>query len=52
MLVQAGVEVAPQTVIAELSNPQMEQQATDSEFQVKAAEADEENLKVRWKVTR
>ena len=45
--VQAGVEVDPSTVIAELSNPQMEQQATDAEFQVKAAEADEENLRVK-----
>ena len=45
--VQAGEEVTPDTVIAELSNPQMEQQATDAEFQVKAAEADEENLRVR-----
>src|SRR5215217_8368245 len=47
ILLQAGVEVDPSTVIVELSNPQMEQQATDSDFQVKAAEADEENLKVR-----
>jgi HlyD family secretion protein len=47
ILLQAGVEVDASTVIAELSNPQLEQQATDSEFQVKAAEADEENLKVR-----
>ena len=45
--VQAGVTVTPDTVIAELSNPQMEQTATDAEFQVKAAEADEENLRVR-----
>jgi len=45
--VQAGVEVNPSTVIAELSNPQMEQQATDAQFQVKAAEADEENLRVK-----
>src|SRR5215207_7459862 len=45
--IQAGVEVDPSTVIVELSNPQMEQQATDADFQVKAAEADEENLKVR-----
>jgi HlyD family secretion protein len=44
---QAGVEVQPGTVIVELSNPQMEQQAVDAQFQVKAAEADEENLKVR-----
>ena len=45
--VQAGAVVDASTVIAELSNPQMEQQATDAEFQVKAAEADEENLRVR-----
>src|SRR5688500_12011687 len=45
--VQAGVEVNASTVIAELSNPQLEQQATDAEFQVKAAVADEENLSVR-----
>lgn len=44
---QAGVEVDSSTVIVELSNPQMEQQATDADFQVKAAEADEENLRVR-----
>ena len=42
-----GVEVGAGTVIVELSNPQMEQQAADAQFQVKAAEADEENLKVR-----
>lgn len=47
ILLQAGVEVDPSTVIVELSNPQMEQQAVDADFQVKAAEADEENLKVK-----
>ena len=47
ILLQAGVTVEPSTVIAELSNPEMEQQATDADFQVKAAEADEENLRVR-----
>src|SRR5829696_3233761 len=47
ILLQAGVEVDAATVIVELSNPQLEQQATDTEFQVKAAEADQENLKVR-----
>jgi len=34
-------------VIVELSNPQMEQQAMDATFRVKAAEADQENLRVR-----
>src|SRR5690349_904488 len=44
ILLQAGVEVDASTVIAELSNPQMEQQATDADFQVAAAVADDENL--------
>ena len=47
ILVQPGVEVSTGTVIFELSNPQMEQQAMDADFQMKAAQADEENLKVR-----
>jgi HlyD family secretion protein len=47
ILVQAGAEVGAGTVIAELSNPQMEQQAMDAGFQVKAAEADQESLRVR-----
>ncbi|HZE70091.1 MAG TPA: HlyD family efflux transporter periplasmic adaptor subunit [Pyrinomonadaceae bacterium] len=45
--VQAGVEVGPDTIIVELSNPLMQQQAMDSDFQLKAAQADEENLRVR-----
>lgn len=45
--VQVGVTVDASTVIAELSNPQMEQQAMDADFQLKAAQADEENLRVR-----
>ncbi|HEV2834318.1 MAG TPA: hypothetical protein VGW58_03320, partial [Pyrinomonadaceae bacterium] len=45
--IQAGAEVDPSTIIVELSNPQLEQQAIDAEFQVKAAEADEENLRVK-----
>src|SRR5688500_18714200 len=44
---QAGVEVDAATVLVELSNPQMQQVAPDADFQVKAAEADEENLRVR-----
>ena len=47
ILLQVGVEVQPDTVIVELSNPQMEQQAMDADYQLKAAEADEENLRVR-----
>lgn len=45
--VQAGVVVGYDTVIAELSNPQMEQEAMDADFQVKAAQADEESLRTR-----
>ncbi len=45
--VQAGVVVGYDTVIAELSNPKMEQEAMDAEFQVKGAQADEESLRTR-----
>jgi HlyD family secretion protein len=45
--VQAGVEVGAGTIIVELSNPQMEQEAADAQFQVKGAEADEETLRVK-----
>lgn len=47
IMVQAGVEVSASTVIVELSNPLMEQQAVDAEFQLKAAQADQESLRVR-----
>lgn len=47
ILVQAGVEVGSGTVIVELSNPQMEQEAGDAGFQVIAAQADQESLRVR-----
>ncbi|MFN2493541.1 MAG: HlyD family secretion protein [Pyrinomonadaceae bacterium] len=45
--VQAGVVVGYDTVIVELSNPQMQQEAMDAEFQVKAAQADAESLRTR-----
>src|SRR6266849_1776128 len=47
IMVQAGVEVGAGTVIVELSNPQMEQQALDADFQLAAARADLESLRVR-----
>jgi HlyD family secretion protein len=47
MPVQPGVEVGADTVIVELSNPKVEQEAMDAEFQVKAAEAEQENLRVK-----
>ena len=45
--VQAGVVVTDDTVIVALSNPQMEQEAMDAEFQVKATMADKESLRTR-----
>jgi HlyD family secretion protein len=45
--VQAGVEVGADTVIVELSNPRVEQEAMDADFQVKAAEADKESLRTK-----
>src|SRR2546429_7004367 len=47
ILIQAGVEVSAGTVVVELSNPQMEQQAVDAEFQLAAARAGLESLRVR-----
>src|SRR6476660_10506534 len=47
ILLQAGVEVGADTVIVELSNPKLEQEAMDADFQVKAAEADKESLRTR-----
>ena len=47
ILVEPGVEVGANTVIFEMSNPQVEQQAMDAEFQLKAAQADRESLRVR-----
>lgn len=47
ILVEAGVEVGADTVILELSNPQVDQQAMDAEFQLQAARADKEVLRVR-----
>src|SRR5262252_1883771 len=47
VFVQAGAEVGAGSIIVELSNPQMEQQAVDAALQVKTAEADAENLRVK-----
>ncbi|HEV2885140.1 MAG TPA: HlyD family efflux transporter periplasmic adaptor subunit [Pyrinomonadaceae bacterium] len=47
ILVEPGVEVGAGTVIFELSNPQVQQQAVDAEYQMSAAQADKENLRMR-----
>ncbi len=45
-LVQPGTTVSPETVIFELSNPELQQQLMDAESQLKSAEAAYNNRKV------
>src|SRR5271170_1986800 len=45
--VHPGTRVTPDTVILELSNPELELQALDAESQYRAAQASYEELKVR-----
>ncbi|MDQ3919488.1 MAG: HlyD family efflux transporter periplasmic adaptor subunit [Acidobacteriota bacterium] len=47
ILTQPGVQVGPDTVLLELSNPQLQQEALDVEYQMRAAEADLNNLQVK-----
>jgi HlyD family secretion protein len=47
ILMRPGPRVSPHTIILELSNPQLEQEAKDAELQLKVAEADLENLRVQ-----
>jgi HlyD family secretion protein len=45
--VRPGTAVKADTILVELSNPQIEQTTLDAEFQVKAAEADYNSLRVQ-----
>ncbi|MFB3904073.1 MAG: efflux RND transporter periplasmic adaptor subunit [Acidobacteriota bacterium] len=47
ILMKPGAKVAPDTVLLILSNPELELQALDAEYQVKAAEAEYADLEVR-----
>ena len=47
VLVHPGTDVTAGTVLIELSNPQLQQSAVDTEYQLKAAQADYNNIKVR-----
>jgi HlyD family secretion protein len=47
IIIRPGTPVKPDTVILELSNPQVEQAAQDAELQLRAAEADLNNLRVQ-----
>ena len=47
IILRPGVTVRPESVILELTNPQVEQAAQDSELQLKAEEANLSNLRVQ-----
>jgi HlyD family secretion protein len=47
ILVQPGTEVSAGTLLIELSNPELQQASVDAEYQLRAAEADYNNLKVK-----
>lgn len=46
VLVHAGTQVSSSTVLLELSNPELQQSSVDADYQVKAAEAEQKNLRV------
>ncbi|HEX8072785.1 MAG TPA: HlyD family efflux transporter periplasmic adaptor subunit [Pyrinomonadaceae bacterium] len=47
VLVEPGTPVSTGTVLIELSNPELQQSAIDTEYQLRAAEADLNNLRAR-----
>lgn len=47
ILVRPGTPVNFSTILVELSNPELQQSAVDTEYQLRAAEAEHKNLKVR-----
>jgi HlyD family secretion protein len=47
VLVQPGTDVTAGTVLVELRNPELQQTAVDSEYQLKAAEAELNNVRAR-----
>ena len=47
VLIQPGERVIPETVILELSNPELEQQALDAQSQLKRAEAEMSHLRIQ-----
>jgi HlyD family secretion protein len=52
LFVKSGEQVKPDTVLVVLSNPQMELDANDLDWQIKKAEADYSNLKVTLESSR
>ena len=47
ILVYPGTDVSAGTVLIELSNPRLQQEAVDTEYQLRAAQADYNNIKVK-----
>src|SRR5215471_6818489 len=47
ILILPGTAVKPDTVLLELSNPQLQQEGLDAEWKLKAAEADYKNLEMQ-----
>ena len=47
ILIRPGVEVTPDTIVLELSDPQLQQQLSDAEQQLRGAEADYNSLQAR-----
>jgi RND family efflux transporter MFP subunit len=47
LLVQPGTNVLPETVLLEMSNPELQRDALDAEWQLKAGQADLTNARVR-----
>src|SRR5687768_3602909 len=47
ILIRPGVEVTPDTVVLELSDPQLQQQLSDAEQQLRGAQADLNSLQAR-----
>ena len=47
LLAQPGAQVKPDTILLEMSNPELERDAIDSELQLKAAQADLANTRVK-----
>ena len=47
IVIRPGALVKPETIILELSNPGLQRDALDAEYQLKGAQADYENLKVQ-----
>src|SRR5579863_9297240 len=47
LVVLPGTPVKADTVVVEMSNPELQQTAVDAEYQMKAAQADYDSLKVK-----